>query len=151
MCAAGRAALGISIRTFGWLFEDLARVVGVAAGLRLSPTERLALIRVATASTPLRVLARSALRPGFAPALDALIVELQAALISPDAFAAEAAGLEDGALEGELAGLYRAYVELRERAGRSDNGQLAEAVLPPSARTRTHGTSGRRSSTASTT
>ena len=50
---------------------------------RLSPPQRLALVRAAVASTDLRVLRRSSGSPGFAPALDTLIAELQAALVSP--------------------------------------------------------------------
>jgi ATP-dependent helicase/DNAse subunit B len=124
-----RAALGVSLRTFGWLFQDLAEAYGVSTGLALSTPERLALVRVAVASTRLRVLSRSASRPGFAPALDNLIGELGAALLSPADLRAEAEQLEDGLAEIELASLYAAYAELRERTGRSDESTLVEGVL----------------------
>src|SRR5690349_11364973 len=77
------AAIGISRRTFSWLFADLAEIYGVPSA-PLSIPERLALVRVAVASTPLRVLRRSASRAGFAPALESLLTELGAALIGPD-------------------------------------------------------------------
>lgn len=129
LCERGNAALGISIRTFGWLFADLAEAYGVNVGLPLSTPERLALIRVAVAATPLRVLSRSAARPGFAPALDTLLNELGAALIRPEDLRAEAERLDDGVAEAELAALHGAYAELRERTRRSDQATLAEGVL----------------------
>ena len=81
------------------------------------------------ATTPLRRLARSSGRPGFAPALDVLIEELQSALVSPSDLAARAEDLEDGAHEAELVALYTSYSDLREQAGRTDRGALAAAVL----------------------
>ncbi len=125
----GRASIGISLRTFRWLFTDLAEVYGVALGPALSTPERLALVRVAVASTPLRVLRRSASRPGFAPALDSLLSELGAALIGPGQLAAAASDLPDGDAESELAALQETYCELRDRMRRSDEGLLAERVL----------------------
>ncbi len=129
LCAGGGAALGISLRTFDWLFADLAEAYGVHTGLPLSSPERLALIRVVAGRAGLRVLARSAQRPGFAPALDALISELGAALIQPGDLAAAAAELDDGAAEAEIARLYSTYAELRDRTGRGDRGTLHRAVL----------------------
>ena len=128
MCRGERGG-GVSLRTFDWLFQDLAEAYGVNVGLHLSTPERLALVRVAVGTTRLRALARSASRPGFAPALDSLLAELGASLISPDALAARAALLPDGAAEAELASLHRAYAELRDRALRSDEATLAEHVL----------------------
>jgi ATP-dependent helicase/DNAse subunit B len=125
----GRASIGISLRTFRWLFADLAEIYGVAVGPSLSTPERLALVRVAVASTPLRALRRSASRPGFAPALDSLLTELGAALIGPDQLAAAAADLPDGGPETELASLQTTYCALRDRTGRSDETLLAERVL----------------------
>src|SRR5690348_9975984 len=59
LCEGGGAALGISLRTFDWLFADLADAYGVHAGVQLSSPERLALLRVVTAQAGLRVLSRS--------------------------------------------------------------------------------------------
>jgi ATP-dependent helicase/DNAse subunit B len=129
LCAGGRPVLGASILTFHGLFEELSRSLGVDAPPALSGPQRLALVRAAIRSMPLRALGRSAQRSGFAPALDALIAELQAGLVDPGDLEAGAAELEDGEPELELARLYRAYVELRERAGRADQGSIAQAVL----------------------
>jgi ATP-dependent helicase/nuclease subunit B len=129
LCAGGRPTLGVSIRTFGWLFDDVAAALALEAGPALTAPQRLALLRAAISTTELRRLRRSARRPGFAPALDSLIEELQAALVTPAELAERARELEDGAHEAELAELYRAYVELRERSGRTDRGGLAAATL----------------------
>src|SRR5581483_11564341 len=120
LCADGAPVTGVSIRTFAWLLEDLAAALALAVPPLLSAPERLALARAAT---------RSAERPGFAPALVALIEELEAALIPPTELADAAAQAEGGEYEAELARLYAAYVGLRDRAGRADLGSLASAVL----------------------
>jgi len=129
LCAGGAPTLGVSIRTFGWLFEDTARVLGLDVPEPLTAPQRLALIRAAIAGTQLRRLRRSAERPGFAPALDALIAELQAAMIDPPALGTRARELDDGAYEEELARVFAAYCELRDRAKRSDRGSLAAASV----------------------
>ncbi len=129
LCADGAPSLGISIRTFGWLFRDLATSRALDTGRLLTVPQRLALIRAAISTTRLRRLSRSSGRPGFAPALDSLIEELQAGLISPDDLAGHAASLDDGSHETELVALYSAYTDLRERSGRADRGALATAVL----------------------
>ncbi|MDX6637023.1 MAG: hypothetical protein QOJ01_534, partial [Solirubrobacterales bacterium] len=129
LCRGGRTSIGITINTFAWLFDDLAERLGIRSGATLSNPERLALIRMAISSTPLRALRRSAAQPGFAPALDALIAELGGALVTPSDLAREAELLEDGRLEGELAALAGAYAALRDRTRRSDAGSLAAAVL----------------------
>jgi ATP-dependent helicase/DNAse subunit B len=129
LCSDGRPSLGISIRTFGWLFEDVAGALSVDAGPVLTAPQRLALIRAAIATTPLARLERSAHRPGFAPALDMLVEELQSALVGPGRLAEAAAALDDGAHERELAQLYESYCRLRDQSGRTDRGALAEAAL----------------------
>lgn len=129
LCADGSPSLGVSIRTFGWLFADLAAELGVDSGPQLTQPQRLALIRAAVAGAGLGRLRRSAERPGFAPALDALIAELQAALVSPEELTARAGDLDDGDHERELAALYAGYRDLRERSRRSDAGAVAAAVV----------------------
>ena len=129
LCADGAPVTGVSIRTFAWLLEDLAAALALAVPPLLSAPERLALARAATREAELRLLRRSAERPGFAPALVALIEELEAALIPPTELADAAAQAEGGEYEAELARLYAAYVSLRDRAGRADLGSLASAVL----------------------
>jgi ATP-dependent helicase/DNAse subunit B len=132
LCAGGRATVGVSITTFAWLVEDLARALGLRIPPALSRPQRLALVRAATHAAPLGVLARSAHHPGFATALERLIAELQGSLIEPQDLARRAEELEDGVYEAELAVLYATYVRLRERAGRSDPGSVATAVLAAS-------------------
>ena len=128
LVAGGAAAVGATIRTFASLTDEIAALTTTPIGPRLTPAQRLALIRAATAEAPLRLLARSSRSPGFASALDLLIAELQAALVGPAELraAAEAAGDADAELE--LAALYEAYVGLRDRAGRSDAGASAAAA-----------------------
>ena len=129
LCADGHAAIGATIRTFGSLFDEVAAVTGLAAPPRLSQPQRLALVRAATAATELRLLARSASAPGFAAALDLLIAELQAALVSPaDLRAAADAADGDASVELEVAALYERYERLRDGAGRVDAGSLAAAA-----------------------
>jgi RecB family exonuclease len=129
LCADGSPALGVSIRTFAWLVEDVAQALGVEAGAQLSAPQRLALIRAAIVATPLRHLRRSSARSGFAPALDALLEELGSALVTPDDLRRTAEELDDGAHEAELAALYASYAELRDRTGRDDRGSLALKAL----------------------
>ena len=129
LCREGGTVLGVSIRTFGSLFEDVARSLALRLAPPLKRPERLALVGAAVTATPLRLLGRSAARPGFAPALETLIGELQASLVSPRELAAAAAELADGDYESELAALYESYGELRDRPGRSDAGSRAEATL----------------------
>ena len=151
LCAGERPSLGVSIRTFGWLFEDVAAALALDAGPTLTGPQRLALLRAAISTTELRRLHRSAQRPGFAPALDSLIEELQAALISPSELAERSRELDDGAHEAELAELYGAYVALRQRSGRTDRGALADAALAALGANPSAWASARSSSTASTT
>ena len=83
LCAEGVPQVGATIRTFASLFDEIAGLTATPVPPRLSPPQRLALVRAAIASTDLRLLRRSSGSPGFAPALDTLIAELQAALVSP--------------------------------------------------------------------
>ena len=128
LCADGGARIGATIRTFGSLTDEIALATAADVPPLLSPPQRLALIRAATAAAPLRLLRRSARSIGFASALDLLIGELQAALVSPADLRAAAQTSEGGGQELELAELYGAYESLRDRAGRSDAGSLAVAA-----------------------
>lgn len=125
LCAGGEPAIGATIRTFGSLFDEIAAATAAAIPPPLSAPQRLAVIRAATAATDLRVLARSSRSPGFAPALDSLIAELQAALVAPADLRAAASALEGAGQELELASLYESYERLRDGAGRSDAGAVA--------------------------
>ena len=79
--------------------------------------------------TQLEALGGSAARRGFAPALERLIAELQAALVTPGELASAAAELEDGAYESELAGCTRPMSAAATRPG-------ATMPIPPCARSR---------------
>ena len=125
LCAGGSPALGATIRTFGAVFSDIATAAAIASPPRLSPPQRLALVRAAIGATDLRVLRRSSGSPGFAPALDSLIAELQAGLVAPSSLRASAEAAGDADLELELAALYEAYETLRDGAGMSDAGSVA--------------------------
>ena len=129
LCAAAPAALGGSIVTFAALEAEVARSLAASLPPPLTTPQREALVRAAIRHAPPVRLRRSAARPGFAPALDALIAELQAALIAPAEFARLVAALPDPAHETELAALYAAYVELRDASGRGDRAIVAEAAI----------------------
>jgi ATP-dependent helicase/DNAse subunit B len=129
LCAETGAVLGVSIRTFASLFDDAARAVSLDLAPPLTEPERLALVRAAITTTPLRRLRRSAARAGFAPALDTLIRELQQALVAPGELDSAASELTDGEYERELAALAANYARLRDDAERSDPGSRADATL----------------------
>lgn len=129
LCAGSGSTLGGSILTFGALTAQIASALSIELAPPLSPAERQALIRAAVQRTSPRRLRRSASRPGFTPALDALISELQAALIEPAQFSALVAALDDPGHESELAAMYAAYVELRDAAKRSDPGLIASRAI----------------------
>ncbi|MDX6581087.1 MAG: hypothetical protein QOI10_271 [Solirubrobacterales bacterium] len=128
LCETDTSSLGGSIATFGALTGQVARALAPALRPELTASQRQALIRAAIVRAEPRRLRRSASRPGFAPALDALIAELQAALIPPAELAAVAAELDDPGYEAELAALYAAYVELRQAGGSGDTATTLAAA-----------------------
>ena len=125
----GGAVIGVAIRTFNSLFDQAAKAAELTLAPTLSPPQRLALIRAAIRATPLRLLRRSSARPGFAPALDSSVAEFQGELIAANELALAAEALEGSEYEAELAALYASYVELRERAARSDAGSRAATTI----------------------
>ena len=122
----GGAVTGASVGTFKQLFGLVARATDATGGTPLSRVQRRRLAREAASSAPLRLLSASAGRPGFPAALEELASELQAALIDPAALSAQAA--EAGAYEQEIAALYAAFLEARDRLGRQDEHSLAAAA-----------------------
>src|SRR5262245_1065982 len=103
----GGSVLGVSILTFGSLFDEVARATGTALRPNLTDAQEMHLVRRAIAAAEMPILGRSARQPGFAPAVSALIHELQASALDPDTVAARAAEAEaGGAYLGELAALY---------------------------------------------
>src|SRR5207249_11043469 len=103
LCAGDRAVVGASIQTLSRLTDAIAAATGAELQPQLSAAQRLALVRAAARETELRSLSASAARRGFAPALEHLIGELQAALVTPGQLAGAAAELDDSAYESELA------------------------------------------------
>src|SRR3954451_1692066 len=128
LCESSGALLGTSINTFRRLTDEIGAATGADLRPILSEAQRLPVIRSGAGDARLRVLGASQSQPGFAPALERLIGELQAALIRPDELSAAARELDGGEYEAELAGLYAGYVERREGAGRDDVHSAAAAV-----------------------
>jgi ATP-dependent helicase/DNAse subunit B len=128
LSSGGRAILGAAIRTFAGLTGEIAAATGAAVRPLLTNAQRLAVVRATIRATPLRALGTSAARAGFAPALEHLIGEFQAALIAPESLARAAGDLGNGEYETELARLYRGYVGRREAAGRDDTHSALQRV-----------------------
>jgi RecB family exonuclease len=125
LCATPGGILGGTITSFPGLFGEVARATGVDVGPPLTSIQRIWLAREATASTRLRRLARSSRREGFAPALEGLIGDLQAAGLDAAALAAAADAADAGPYEHELVALFAAYERLRDAGGGIDEHQLA--------------------------
>ena len=130
LCARPGTLLGGKVTTFPGLFGELAGCYGVGTSPALSRIQRIWIARAATRRAELRLLRRSAAHEGFAPALEQLLSDLQAAGL--DAAAVEAAVEEleresggTAAYEREIAGLFTAYEGIREALGRSDEHLLA--------------------------
>lgn len=128
LSASGEPLVGATIRTFRGLVGEVARAAGIAHPPAVSPAQRLALVRAAVKGTRLQLLHRSAGSPGFAGALDALIAELQSALVSPAELRAAVEATGEARLEAELASLYAEYERLRDAAGRADATAIAAAA-----------------------
>src|SRR2546423_1398180 len=104
LLAQSGALLGGSIGTFDDLFARLARSNGAHKPV-VTPAQRTLLLRRVGAQARTESLARSARFAGFADALGTTVAELEAALLEP------------GELDGELAELYAAYREELDRLG----------------------------------
>jgi len=130
LCGGG-AALGGGAMTFGALFRTVATAAGVPPGAELSPAQRLRAVSAAVEARLPRLgpLRRSAARPGFARAFERLLDELQAAGVEPDAVEAGAATLEGSAYLSDVATLFSAYAETRERTGRVDAHGIARRAI----------------------
>ena len=104
LLARSGALVGGSIGTFDDVFARLARSNGAHKPV-VTPAQRTLLLRRVVAHARTQSLARSARFTGFADALGATVAELEAALLEP------------GDLDGELAELYAAYREELDRLG----------------------------------
>ena len=130
LCAAG-AALGGAAMTFSALFRTVVTAGGMPPGAELSPAQRRRAVAVAVEARRGRLgpLRRSASRPGFARAFVRLLDELQAAGIEPADVEASAATLEGSAYLSDIAALFSAYAEVRDRSGRIDAHGLAREAI----------------------
>jgi RecB family exonuclease len=130
LCEGG-AALGGAVMTFEGLFRAVATAGGEPAAGELTPAQRLRAVSLAIDERRDRLgpLRRSAARPGFAPAFERLLDELQAAGLVPAAVEAAAGTLEGSAYLGDLAALFGGYVELRDRLGSTDSHGTAERAI----------------------
>ena len=106
LCAGGGAALGGSITDLRRAYRRGRQGGRDRAWSAALPHPAPGLVRAAIRRAAPRRLRRSAARPGFAPAADRLIAELQSALVSPAEFERLVAELEDPAYERELAAIY---------------------------------------------
>jgi ATP-dependent helicase/DNAse subunit B len=88
LVSEGGALLGAAIQTFHRLTDEIAAATGAPVRPLLTEAQRLALVRSVARDAELRILAASRRQPGFAPALDRLLSELQAALVAPEDLAA---------------------------------------------------------------
>jgi ATP-dependent helicase/DNAse subunit B len=131
LCRTEGALVGGAVLTFGGLFAEVARASGEPPPPGLTPAQRLRLVRAAIDGKrgELGPLRSSAARPGFAPALDRLVEQLQAAGLAPEAVESGAATLEGSAYLGDLATLFRAYLELRQSHGHTDSHAIARAAI----------------------
>jgi RecB family exonuclease len=130
LCADG-ALLGGSVMTFGALFRTVATAGGRPPAPTLTTAQRLRALAAAVESRRGRLgpLRRAAGRPGFARALERLLDELQSGGIEPAAVEAGAATLESSAYLGDVATLFAAYEEVRERTGRADSHGIARQAI----------------------
>jgi len=129
LCGSGGALLGAAIHTFRRLTDDIGAATGAELRPMLSDAQRLAIVRSVASDAELRVLRASQRQPGFAPAVERLIGELQAAQIGPEELGRAARELDGDEYEAELARLYAAYVKRREGAGRDDAHSASAAVV----------------------
>lgn len=84
LCPPQGALLGGTVTTFSGLFREVAAAAGAELPVELTPAQRLVTVRAAVDRVRPRLLRASSRRPGFAPALDDLLGELQAARIQPE-------------------------------------------------------------------
>jgi ATP-dependent helicase/DNAse subunit B len=130
ICEDG-AVLGATVTTFGGLFRAVATAAGAPPGDELTPAQRLGAVSRAVAERRDRLgpLRRSALRPGFALALERLLDELQEAGLESADLDAGAGSLEGSAYLGDLAGLFAGYAEVRDRLGLVDSHGIAREAI----------------------
>ena len=128
----GRTALlGGAAMTMRGLELSVLGAAGAPPGPRLTAAQRLRAVALAIEARRDRLgpLRRSAGRPGFARALERLFDELQGGGIGPEEVEASAATLEGSAYLGDIATLFAAYEEVRQRTGRADTHGVSREVI----------------------
>lgn len=130
LCEWG-AVLGAAVMTFGALFRTVATAAGMPPAAELTPAQRLGAVFAAVAERhgALGPLRRSARRPGFGPALVRLLDELQGAGLGPADVEAGAGTLEGSAYLSDVAKLFAAYADVRDRLGRVDAHGIAREAI----------------------
>jgi RecB family exonuclease len=130
LCEGG-AVLGGATMTFGALFRTVATAAGLPPGAELTEAQRRRAIAVAVSERMGRLgpLRRSAARPGFPRAFGRLLDELQAAGVDPASVEAGTGTLEGSAYLSDIAALFAAYAQLRDRGGRVDAHRIAREAI----------------------
>jgi ATP-dependent helicase/DNAse subunit B len=130
LCTAG-AVLGADVMTFGGLFRAVATAGGAPPAAVLTPAQRLGAVAAAVAErrAQIRRLQGSAARPGFPPALERLLDELQGAGLEPTDVEAVAGTLEGSAYLGDIAALFAGYARVREGLGLVDTHGIAREAI----------------------
>jgi RecB family exonuclease len=130
LCAGG-AVLGADVMTFGGLFGAVATAGGAPPGLVLTPAQRLG-AAAAAAGTRQREMGplRDSLRhPGFPPALERLLDELQGAGLEPADVEAAAGTLEGSAYLTDVAALFAGYARVRDGLNAVDPHVIAREAI----------------------
>jgi ATP-dependent helicase/DNAse subunit B len=130
LCEPG-ALLGAGVMTFTALFRAVATAAAAPPRPELTPAQRLGAVAAVVGERRERLgpLRRSARRPRFAVAFERLLDELQGAGLEPAEVEASAATLESSAYLTDIAMLFRAYAELRDRLGRVDSHGIAREAI----------------------
>ncbi len=125
------AVLGGAVMTFGGLFRAVLAACGTPPGLELTPAQRLRAVAIAIREQHGRLgpLRHSAARPGFALAFARLLDELQESGLSPAEMEAATGTLEDSAYLDDLARLFVAYGQVRDRIGLVDSHLIARQAI----------------------
>jgi len=133
--ACAGAVLGVRVVRFGGLLELVAERVepALAAVPRATGLRHDLLVAEAVRRAPLRTIAGSARRPGFARAAGRFVAELGRALVDPERLrGALLAWAGDGSRHGyaeDLAALYSSYRQVLDEAGEVDDELFARSAL----------------------
>jgi ATP-dependent helicase/DNAse subunit B len=130
LCEGG-AVLGGTVMAFSGLFRAVATAGGSPAAALLTPVQRLCAVSLAVGErrAQLGPLGQSAARPGFAPAFERLLDELQGAGLEPADVEAAAGTLEGSAYLGDVAALFSGYAAVRDRLCYTDSHGVARRAI----------------------